>query len=128
METALHCTTDERADRLLKAEKFLLAAETIATIIDDLAMGDAYVTLCVHAGVAAADVICCSKLGVCYEGLDHNGAIASLAKLDHTTALSLSTLLHIKTRSPEDALLTIKSDQQRAGRAAAFLVRAARLV
>lgn len=128
VEKVIHCTTDERADRLYKAQQFLLAAETIATIIDDTAMGDAYVTLCVHAGIAAADVICCSRLNVCYEGSDHSGAIASLEKLDHTTALSLSTLLHIKTRSPEDAALTIKSDQKRVGRAAAFLVSAARLV
>ncbi len=112
----------------MKAEQFLLAAETIAVIIDDQAIADAYVTLCVHAGIAAADVICCAKLGVHYDGQNHNGAIALLAKINDATARDLRTLLDMKTRSGYSAALTSVADQKRAGRAATALVNAAKLV
>jgi len=48
---------------MAKADQFYLAAETIATTIEDQDIADAYVTLCVQAGIAAADVICCARLG-----------------------------------------------------------------
>jgi len=35
--------------------------EALADDANDVA--DAYVTLCVHAGIAAADVICCTRFG-----------------------------------------------------------------
>ena len=45
--------------RLRKAEQFWDAAESIRELADDEAeIGDVYVTLCVHAGIAAADVVC----------------------------------------------------------------------
>jgi len=112
---------------LAKAQQFLLAAETIATILDDQAIADAYVTLCVHAGIAAADVICCVKLGSYYDGRDHQGAIALLAKVNATTARHLGTLLDMKTRSGYSPVLTVAADQKRAGRAANSLLNAARL-
>lgn len=47
-----------------KAEQFYAAAETIRDVADDEAeTRDAFVTLCVHAGIAAADVLCCLSLG-----------------------------------------------------------------
>lgn len=128
MENEKRCTARTRAGRLAKAQQFLLAAETIATIIDDRAIADAHVTLCVHAGIAAADVICCAKLGVHYDGPDHNGAITLLTKVDHATARYLRTLLDMKTRSGYSAVLTTPADQKRAGRAATALVSVARLV
>lgn len=57
---------DERisAGRLRKARQFLDAARTIREFADDEAeVGDAFVTLCIHAGIAAADAICCETLG-----------------------------------------------------------------
>jgi hypothetical protein len=38
------------------------------------------VTLCVHCGVAAADVICCMALGGHVQGEDHNEAVTQLSK------------------------------------------------
>lgn len=55
------CSPAVRAGRLAKAQQFLLAAETIATVIEDEEVADSYVTLCVHAGIAASDVIYCAN-------------------------------------------------------------------
>ncbi|MGH2625206.1 MAG: hypothetical protein ACRDHY_00975, partial [Anaerolineales bacterium] len=63
MGSTKRCPPATRAGRLAKAGQFYLAAETIETIIDDREIADAYVTLCIHAGIAAADAICCAKLG-----------------------------------------------------------------
>jgi hypothetical protein len=47
-----------------KAEQFLRAAEEIMDLADDADdIGDAYVTLCVHAGIAGSDTICAQRLG-----------------------------------------------------------------
>ena len=52
------CTQAVRSGRLKKAEQFAQAAETVQEFADEGDdIGDAYVTLCVHAGIAAADVI-----------------------------------------------------------------------
>lgn len=50
--------------RLRKAEQFMEAADTIHELADDERdVADAYVTLCVHAGIAASDAICGAALG-----------------------------------------------------------------
>lgn len=54
------CTATIRRGRLDKAKQF---AETARLIEGNDALIDAYVTNCVHAGIAAADVICCARLG-----------------------------------------------------------------
>ncbi len=60
-----------------KAKQFLEAAETVEALADDSNdVADAYVTLCVHAGIAAADVICCKRLGEHSRGEDHTAAVA----------------------------------------------------
>ncbi len=128
VENERRCTERTRKGRLAKAQQFLLAAETIAAVIDDQAIADAYVTLCVHAGIAAADVICCAKLGVHCDDPNHNGAITLLAKIDSTTARNLRALLAMKTRSGYSAVLTATADQKRAGRTATALVNTAKLV
>jgi len=120
------CTEATRAGRLAKANQFFVAAETIATTIEDQDIADAYVTLCVHAGIAAADVICCARLGEHAQGDDHQEAVALLTKADRTNAKYLRLLLDLKTRSGYSAAPTSKTDQKRAGRAAATLVTAAR--
>ena len=111
---------------MAKANQFYLAAETIATTLDDQEIADAYVTLCVHAGIAAADVICCARLGEYAQGDDHQEAVTLLSKADRTSCRYLKVLLDLKTRSGYSATLTSKTDQKRAGRAAAALVSAAR--
>jgi hypothetical protein len=56
-----------------KAEQFWDAAESVRELADDEAeIGDVYVTLCIHAGIAATDVVCCNALGEHAVGEDHN--------------------------------------------------------
>lgn len=54
-----------RAGRWLKAQQFAEAADLHRPVDDAGAPqgGDIYVTLAVHAGIAAADVICIGALG-----------------------------------------------------------------
>ncbi|GAC1606098.1 MAG: hypothetical protein NVS3B21_35810 [Acidimicrobiales bacterium] len=59
MSDTKRCTAAMRAGRLAKARQFHLAAETIETIVDDREIADAYVTLCVHAGIAAGEQHIC---------------------------------------------------------------------
>jgi hypothetical protein len=100
---------------MAKAAQFYLAAETIATTIDDQDIADAYVTLCVDAGIAAADAICCARLGQHALGDDHQEAVALLSKADRANAKHLKVLLDMKTRSGYSAVATSKTDQKRAG-------------
>lgn len=124
----LRCTAATRAGRLAKARQFHLAAETIETILDAQEVTDAYVTLCIHPGIAAADVICCARLGEHAQGDDHQGAVALLTTADRAAAKNLKTLLDMKTRSGYSAIPTSKNDQKRAGRAAASLLAAAQAI
>lgn len=64
MARTLRCTDTTRAGRLAKAQQFWSAAQTIEAFAgDETSVSDAYTTLAVHAGIAAADVICCARLG-----------------------------------------------------------------
>lgn len=125
MADTRRCTPATRAGRLAKARRFLLAADAVAATIDDEEVADAYVTLCVHAGIATADVICCAKLGRHHNGKSHSEAIALLATADKAAAKNLKTLLDMKTRTGYSPVLTSTSDQKRAGRAATALLESA---
>lgn len=124
---------DERlaAGRLRKAEQFLDVAETIRDLADDEAdVGDAFVTLCILAGIAASDAICCRALGHYVQGDDHNQAIAELAKAGREgKALSndLRALLQMKNRAEYEARPVTADQRRRAWRRAESLVEAARL-
>jgi hypothetical protein len=88
------------AGRRRKAVQFFEAAETIRDLTDDEDdVGDVYVTLCVHAGIAAADVLCCRALGRYPAGENHNEAIAELKKVGKQHASDLRVLLGMKTRA-----------------------------
>ena len=77
------CTAEMRRGRLRKAAQFLSAATQIADLADEEAeIADVYVTLCVHSGIASADVICCSRLGEHASSENHNEAVALLGKAD----------------------------------------------
>lgn len=128
MADAKQCTEGTRAGRLTKAQQFLMAAETIETIVDDEAIADAYITLCVHAGIAAADVICCAKLGRHHQGDNHNAAVALLAQADTSASKQLKRLLDMKTKCGYGATPATLAEQRRAGRSAEALVRAAEAV
>lgn len=106
-----------------RAKQFLEAAETVEALADDSNdVADAYVTLCVHAGIAAADVICCKRLGEHSRGEDHTAAVALLGRASETAATNLRDLLRMKTKAGYSAVPTSGTDYERAGRAARALV------
>jgi hypothetical protein len=112
-----------RAGRLAKAKQFSDAADIIATITDRAVdVEDAYITMCVHAGIAAADVICCAQLGEHARGENHSDAVGLLAKVDKGMSRHLNTLLQMKTRSGYSAAPSSEADRKKAGRAANTLV------
>lgn len=123
---------DERtaAGRLAKAEQFLDAAATVRDLADDEAdVGDALVTLCVHAGIAAADVICCKGLGHYVQGEDHLQAISELSKVSvdgKQLGNDLRALLRMKSRAGYAAPPVTADQRKRAWRRAESLVEAAR--
>lgn len=122
------CSPAVRAGRLAKAEQFWEAASIIEELVDEGDLVDAYITLCVHAGIAAADVMCCARLGVHATGQSHDEAKALLRKIDKTAERHLGTLLAMKTFSGYSSQTSSLTNRTRARRAAAALLEAARIV
>lgn len=121
------CPPGVRRGRLRKANQFLDTALVIADQTDDLGnVSDALVTLCVHAGIAAADVICCARLGQHAQGEDHTAAVALLSKADRASERHLRALLSIKTKAGYSDAAATTTDAKRAVRAAEALVETAR--
>lgn len=124
------CDAADARGRLRKAEQFLDAAETIRDLANDEAdVGDAFVTLCVHAGIAASDALCCVSLGVRARGDDHVEAVKVLAGVrpgGPTASRALSTLLGMKTKAGYSPRAVSAEERKRALRAADVLVTAAR--
>ncbi len=76
------CDPSVAAARLSEAEDLLDAAESIRALArDESDVGDAYVTLCVHAGIAAADAICCLRLGYHVASTDRPEAVTELSRV-----------------------------------------------
>jgi hypothetical protein len=131
MTPRLHkCDESTIAGRLAKAEQFLEGAEIIREFaVDEQDVADAYVTLCVHCGVAAANVVCCIALGGHVKGEDHNEAVTQLSKvLPNGAALGndLRTLLGMKTHAGYSHEHISLDGCKRARRAAERLLQAAR--
>jgi hypothetical protein len=123
------CTADVRKGRLRKAVEFLDAATLIADRPDgEAAAPDAFVTLCIQAGIAASDVICCARLGQHAQGQDHNEAVILLSQANSESAKHLRVLLGMKTKAGYSHTGTSAADARRAGRAADALVETARRV
>lgn len=124
MTRSKKCTPAIREGRLSKARQFWEAADLIETAVgnqeEDLV--DAYITLCVHAGIAAADVICCARTGQHAQGPNHEEAIKLLASADKAAARHLRTLLDLKTRSGYSERRSAKTDRMRSRRAASALI------
>jgi hypothetical protein len=126
------CSESIAAGRLRKATQFFDAAADVADLADDQdEVRDAIVTLLVHAGIAAADVITCKTLGEYAIGAEsHNEAADLLAKVrtpDGTTLTKrLKQLLAIKTKAAYTHRPVTASERKQAQRAAEQLVRAAR--
>ena len=120
------CSAKDRARRLAKARQFIDAAALVDEFTGDgQDLADAYVTLCVHAGIAAADAICCARLGVHATGQDHSAATALLSQVDKSLAKDLQRLLGLKTKAGYSSAPSSAADRRTAGRTAARLVEAA---
>lgn len=123
---------DERiaAGRLRKAEQFLQAAETLQAFAEKEAdVGDAFVTLCILAGIAASDTVCCRELGHFAQGDDHLQAISQLAKAGpdgKRLSGDLRALLQMKNRAEYESRPVNSDQRKRAWRRAENLVEAAR--
>lgn len=119
------CNAATLGGRRRKAEQFYDAANTVADFADDAnEVADAYVTLLVHAGIAAADVLCCAALGEHAQGDSHTEATALLAKVDKERSRDLSTLLSMKTRAGYSDRPIAKPDRVKAERACERLMMA----
>jgi hypothetical protein len=120
------CDTATADGRLSKAKQFLEAATVLRDVSDnETEVGDAFVTLCVHAGIAASDALCCRALGHHAQGDNHNEAIAELRKVDKDLARDLQTLLGMKTRAGYSDTAVTANQRKRAFRSADRLVNAA---
>lgn len=116
-----------REGRLTKAAQVGLAADIILDIADDgTEFLDAYVTLCVHSGIASADVICMDRAGVYSRSERHEDAGALLERVDREAAKDLAALLAMKTRARYSDVPVRHRDVQRAGRAMMNLLASAR--
>lgn len=116
------CPPEVRRGRKKKALEFLASATALGIAVDTPEGSDSYVQLCILAGIAAADVVCCAKLGHHSQGEDHGSAVALLKSIDGTSAKNLSVLLGMKTRSGYSHKTSTADDRKRAGRAATALV------
>ena len=111
-----------------QAEGFLQAAEDVGLLDDDVQLRDAVVTLYVHAGIAASDVICCARLGLHATGDNHAEAVALLKKAGAGSHRHLATLLGLKTKAGYSHTPASAADVRKAARAAVQLVEDARSV
>jgi hypothetical protein len=110
----------------MKAEQFADAAIAVDMLADEATdVADAYVTLCVHAGIAAADAICGARLGEYSRGENHDDAVALLSSVDRNLAGHLRALLTMKTLAGYSHSPVSADRARRAGRAMAVLVEAA---
>ena len=116
-------TPNARDGRLEKAKSFKEAAElTEQFMTDGTDLRDAYVTMCVHAGIAAADVICMTALGEYYTGQKHDQAVRLLEKIDKALARNLATLLGMKTKAGHSDIPVSNEQIARARRSMEALV------
>ena len=111
--------------RLAKAEEFLVTAELLA---DETESRNAAASLFVEAGIAAADVVCCRRLGEHAQGQDHNDAVSLLARADRRLTPHLRTLLANKSRISYSAQALAATEFKKVQRAAVQLTEAARQV
>ncbi|MFN2538881.1 MAG: hypothetical protein ABR549_12165 [Mycobacteriales bacterium] len=118
------CNPAEAKTRLQDAREFLELASLKA---DDnsRAAQKAAAANAVLAGIAAADAICCVRLGRRSSSSNHDDAVRLLAEVDGALARHLAVLIEIKTPSQYGTSLLNKDKVIRAMRAASELVSAA---
>ena len=119
------CTSQTIAGRRRKAFRFAQAFDAVHALADDANdIIDVCVTLAVHAGIAASDVICCSTLGHHSQSRDHHDAIGLLRKCDGRLATDLQVLLDMKSIAAYSPTALGPNDLKRAERAMTRLVAA----
>lgn len=113
-----------RAGRLAKAHQFASVAREALQLADEASdVGDAFGTLAVHAGIAAADVVCGARLGRYSKSENHNEAAALLGSADPGLVKHLRVLLRLKTAAGYSSTPVSASDLKRAERAMEALLR-----
>jgi hypothetical protein len=86
------------------------------------------VDLRVDAGIAAADVICCARLGLHAAGENHNEAVALLRQAEPGAEKHLRTLLNLKSKVAYSHQPAANDERKKVCRAADALVEAARRI
>jgi hypothetical protein len=118
------------AGRRAKAIQFLTAADEIMDLADDATdIGDAYVTLAVHAGIAAADTLTAHRLDLHNTGDNHQDAVTLLRQVQPEgpdLAAHLAALLALKTKAGYTHRPVTAQERLQAGRRAHTLVDAIR--
>lgn len=125
MNSSKPCSPMVIAGRLSKAIQFFNAAEIIKDVIEDNDLADALVTLCVHAGIAASDVICCMKLEKHPSGPDHRNAVKMLSEINPNLGRELKNLLDMKGHSGYSEHITSRESCESAFKSADALLSAA---
>lgn len=114
------CDSVVTAGRLSKAVEFFEGAEHLGEEMPNAA-GDLYV----DAGIAAADVLCCVRLGVHSNTGDHSKAVALLKRADGGSERHLNTLLNFKNKAAYTHRDLTPAELKKMNRAAEHLVEAA---
>lgn len=118
------CNAAEAKTRLQDAREFLELA-SLKVDDDSRAAHKAAVANAVLAGIAAADAVCCVRLGRRSTSSNHDDAVRLLAPVDTGLARHLATLIEVKNPSQYGTSLLNKDKVTRAMRAASELVSAA---
>ena len=122
MAATRECNSAVIAGRLSKAVEFFDAAENVEDEMPNAA-GD----LLVDAGIAAADVICCVRLGMHSSSGTHSNAITLLKTADRGSEKHLSVLLGLKNKAAYTHQGLSAAESKKMNRAASHLVEAAKL-
>ncbi len=89
------CGPHERKSRMVVAEGFWADAEDLTAL--GTGHGNSVVTLYVHAGIAAADIICCARLGRYSSSGNHADALLLLQQAAPELKPSLQRLVSVKS-------------------------------
>ena len=101
-----NCNTDDAKRRLEDARQFLEVAEHAAT----RGYSDVAATNAVHAAIAAADVLCCLRLGRRSNDGDHRRAVDLLGQVDKAGANDLRRALDRKQQAGYESRDVADSD------------------
>lgn len=109
-------------------EVFIDAIDTLLLLEapDDPDVAAAIVSLRVTAGIAATDVICCTRLGRRSTSSNHGDAVALLKAVDGTLAHHLRRLLQMKPKAQYGSLAISERELRTSARSVEVLVAAAR--